>query len=132
MRKSSYEAYKRGWILRQERQERLLEGHRDLALEEARRLADILAKEFEVRKVLLVGSLAQGKHFHFGSDIDLAVAGLRESLFFKAVGRLLQVTGFDVDLKPLEAMDPSIRRRFETKGLLLYEKKGGEGEGGYY
>ena len=119
-----YEAYKKGWRLRREAHRRKRMEHKRRAWEEAERLTRVLVGEFHVHRVLLVGSLAEGKRFHWGSDIDLVVDGLQADLFFKAVGRLLRMSSFDVDLKPLDAMKPSVRARFEEKGVVLYDEDG--------
>ena len=119
-----YEPYVKAWRLRREAHRRKLMEHKRLAREEAERLTGVLVEEFHVRRVLLVGSLAEGKRFHRASDIDLVVDGLQADLFFKAVGRLLRISTFDVDLKPLDAMKPSVRARFEAKGVVLYDEGG--------
>ena len=119
-----YEPYVKAWRLRREAHRRKLMEHKRLAREEAERLTRVLAEEFHVRRVLLVGSLSEGERFHRGSDIDLVVDGLQADLFFKAVGKLLRISSFDVDLKPLDAMQPSVRARFEAKGVVLYDEGG--------
>ena len=49
-------------------------------------VAEILAREFGVRRVVLFGSIARGVA-HPGSDIDLAVVGLGPALTLRAMTR---------------------------------------------
>ena len=51
----------------------------------ARKCAHILYDKYRVRRVSLIGSLANPEAFHDRSDIDLAVEGLSPHLYFKAL-----------------------------------------------
>lgn len=99
--------------------EEKLKGDCVLAREEARHLAKILKKEFLARRVILFGSLVSRDNFHFRSDIDLAVEGLPDDRFFKAVGKIIRISRFPVDIKPLEDMSEDSRREIEERGILL-------------
>ena len=46
------------------------------------KLASILAGEYRVKKIVLIGSCLDEKHFHSHSDIDLCVEGLADSDYF--------------------------------------------------
>ncbi|MBM3234813.1 nucleotidyltransferase domain-containing protein [Candidatus Poribacteria bacterium] len=79
-------------------------------------------EKFNVRRVYLFGSLAEG-FFHEDSDIDLAVEGLEPHLYFKALANLHEVSGgFKVDLVPLEVTP--YKDIIVKKGERLYEAKG--------
>jgi len=106
-----------GEMLRRRGQEE--EKLRSRAWEVARRAAGMLRGEFGVRRVRLFGSLARGV-FGPRSDVDLAVEGLPEELFLRAVVRLLDLDPeIPVDLVPLEAADPPLRRAVEEEGIEL-------------
>jgi len=88
-----------------------------------RRAVDLLAIKYRVRRVILIGSLAEGERFGFHSDIDLGVAGLPDRRYFEAAGDLLLLAGeFDIDLIPIENANPAMAKRLE-KGDVLYEKR---------
>ena len=78
----------------------------EAARAEAKRLAQILADEFGVKRVYLFGSFAWGFETQPDSDIDLAVEGLPPRHFFKAYGRLERASRYAFDLVPLEQARP--------------------------
>jgi predicted nucleotidyltransferase len=81
------------------KQQRLvsLRQRQEQGLEIAQAAAKILKSEFAVDRVVVFGSLL-GDNFHENSDIDLAVWGLAERNYFRAVAQLLSLSDFDVDL----------------------------------
>lgn len=84
-------------------------------------LARILA-ECGAKRVLLFGSVARGED-KAESDIDLACVGVPSVRFFEAFGKLLFVSGRDVDLIDLDEAKESLRKRIEKEGVLLYEER---------
>jgi len=81
-----------------------------------------ILKENGVKRVLLYGSGAKGRHHRF-SDIDLACEGISPDRFFKVLGRLLSVIERRVDLVDLNEIKETFRKRIEREGILLYEEK---------
>jgi uncharacterized protein len=73
----------------------------------ARRSAKILKTEFSASRVVVFGSLLS-ENFHETSDLDLAVWGLPEKSYFKAVARLLSLSDFEVDLVEVQYASPEI------------------------
>jgi predicted nucleotidyltransferase len=68
-------------------------------LEVAKKCANFLKQKYGVTKVVLFGSLLNHEQMTYHSDIDLAVWGLPEKDYFKAVGFLLEISGnFSIDL----------------------------------
>lgn len=57
----------------------------------AQEASDILKHEFGASKVVLFGSVLQLSQFHAHSDVDLAVWGLDERRYYRAVARLLDI-----------------------------------------
>lgn len=93
----------------------------EAARAEAKRLAQILADEFGVKRVYLFGSFAWGFETRPDSDIDLAVEGLPPEKFFKAYGRLENTTRYAFDLVPLEQARSRLRERILKSGIVLYD-----------
>jgi len=83
-------------------------------------LAERLGKHYGADKVLLFGSVLDGDRFHEGSDIDLAVCGLRPGTFFAVWNKLEETSSFRVDLVMLESCRASLKARILTKGEMLY------------
>lgn len=100
------------------RQEML--ARREQAWTVARQAADLLRQRFDVDKVVLFGSLARGDMFHAHSDVDLAVWGLAEAEYLRAVSSLLDLDGsIDIDLVRIEEAKPALRRRIEMEGMMI-------------
>lgn len=86
----------------------------------AREAAELLRSRYGVTRVLVFGSLVDGRHFGERSDIDLAADGLRPGDHFEALGRLLRLSpDFEFDLVDLSACPPHIRLAALTEGVPL-------------
>ncbi len=76
------------------------------------RAAEKLRRHFQAERVVVFGSLLRPDHFDARSDVDLAVLGLADKDYLKAVA---MVTGLDteitVDLIRMEDASPSIYRQ---------------------
>jgi uncharacterized protein len=109
-------------ILRQRFAERL--PHEERLAREIRavvpRVAEVLAREFGVRRVVLFGSLARGLA-HPDSDIDLAVEGLPPAATLRAMTRCDDVAGRHVDLVPLEEARPEVRAIIARDGETILD-----------
>lgn len=110
--------YVAAWKRRLAAEEAADERRREEAWDVARRAARLLVEEFGVGRVVVFGSLASGR-FRSGSDIDLAVEGLRPERFFRADARLAWELPVPIDLKPLADLPPSLRQRVEEEGVEL-------------
>jgi len=76
-----YDEYKKHWKRRAERARRRRQALAAEARLEARRLGDLLVRQFGATRVYLFGSLTQDGAFHERSDIDLAAEGLAPTSF---------------------------------------------------
>ena len=86
----------------------------------ARQAADLLRCEFGIDRVALFGSLVRDELFHARSDIDLAVWGLDEKYYYRAVARLLALDAeFEVDLVMGEAIPASLLAVIEREGKAV-------------
>jgi len=79
--------------------------------------AALLRARYGATRVVVFGSLAQPDRFHVRSDVDLAVWGIDERLYLRAVA---DVTALDaavlVDLVRAEEATPSLLATIEQKG----------------
>jgi uncharacterized protein len=91
---------------REQRRREVLEQWRQQGLAGAN-LAAAKLKQLGATKVVLFGSLLN-ESFHEQSDMDLAIWGLPENLYFKAVAQLQGTAGFEVDLVEAEDAMPHI------------------------
>jgi predicted nucleotidyltransferase len=86
----------------------------------ARQAADLLRCEYGVDRVTLFGSLVRSELFHARSDIDLAVWGLDEKHYYRAVARLLALDpAFEIDLVMGEEIPASLLEGIEKEGTAL-------------
>jgi len=88
----------------------------------AEKCARVLAEQYGVRKVYLFGSAAGHGTFHKHSDIDLAVEGLPEQQYLKALVALWDIIPphISLDLVSLESARPEIAELILSEGILLY------------
>ncbi|MHA1730761.1 MAG: nucleotidyltransferase family protein [Promethearchaeota archaeon] len=115
------EAMRSAWRERfEEKARRLALLKRDLR-EAAKRCAQLLREEYGVSKVVLFGSLARPRPIHERSDIDLAVEGLPDAIYFKVLVKLYDVIprGANLDLVTLESISASFRERIDLEGEVL-------------
>jgi predicted nucleotidyltransferase len=78
-------------------------------LDIAKKCANFLKEKYRVTKVVLFGSLLDYEKMTPHSDIDLAVWGLPEKDYFKAVGFLLEIAdNFSIDLVEIQNVRPYI------------------------
>lgn len=95
----------------------------ELALAESRRLAlAIAAKDPQVRRVVLFGSLAEGGPRRQGFDIDLALDGGDP----QAALELVEGCAFDVDLVELGRLPVHLQQRIRDCGLVLFARPAAE------
>ncbi len=92
----------------------------ELAWKIARLGAKRLRSELQVDKVVVFGSLTNRELFHIRSDIDLAVWGLPDKEYLRALGLLLDLSSeFSVDLVPFKDATEPLRQVIESEGVVL-------------
>ncbi len=105
---------------RMENEKKQLLRRYEQAWETAEKGAQVLKKEFHAKQVLVFGSLVQKNLFHMKSDVDLAVQGLDEKCYYRAVSRLLDLdTDIQTDLVMTEFASQSLRTRIEKEGIAI-------------
>jgi predicted nucleotidyltransferase len=85
----------------------------------AHRIAQKLGQAYGVRKVFLFGSLQDASMIP--EDIDLAVQGLDDEKFYKAVFDVQGLAECRVDIVAVEDLSPRFRQLISETGELLYE-----------
>lgn len=86
----------------------------------AGQLADLLRRDFGAARVALFGSLTDRDLFHQRSDIDLAVWGIPEESYLKAVAAVTGfTTAFAVDLIRMEEATERLIRLVREEGIPL-------------
>lgn len=99
--------YRQAAQVRQQQRTAQLEQRRAAGMTIAQQAAQLLKTEFQVDRVVVFGSLLSAT-FHESSDLDLAVWGLSPHHYFQAVGRLLGLSPFAVDLVEAESARPEL------------------------
>ena len=92
--------------------------------DEAQRLVGLLEAEgFKFRRIYLFGSVTGDRSLSSWSDVDLAIEGLEEAMFYKAYACLLKNANFPVDLKPFEELEDSVKEKVRKEGWIIYERE---------
>lgn len=110
------EKYTSGWIKRKKEKEESLKERYKLAMEKAALVAQMLRKDYGVKKVVLFGSLAKNKLWGH-SDIDIAVEGLADGCYLNAVWETSEIASpFKVDLVPIERAVEGLKEKIKREG----------------
>jgi len=117
-----YKTYTEAWRQRRRAEREALPVLRKQLLETAQKCAQWLADKYAVRAVYLFGSVAWPERFHADSDIDLAVEGLPDENYFRALAELWRLlpAGRELNLVPMEAAFPELAERVRREGKVLY------------
>jgi predicted nucleotidyltransferase len=98
----------------------MLAGRHARAWDVARRGAQMLKDQFGAARVAVFGSVLRPEFFYERSDVDLAVWGLDERLYLRAVSRLLDLDPeISVDLVEMEFAPSRLREAIEQEGMIL-------------
>ena len=90
------------------------------AWDTAHRIAAALYKDFGATQVAVFGSLAEPKAFSKWSDIDIAVWGIPNDKYFRAVSVASDISGlFKVDLVDFESCKGLFRERIQSQLTLV-------------
>ncbi len=91
MTNSDIEPYLKYWKTRQIKEESYNKQLAKQVREQLPSIIKLLVDEFKANKIILFGSLAKGG-FNENSDIDLAVAGIEPSQYFKALAQVNSIS----------------------------------------
>jgi len=114
--------YTEAWRRRRHNEREALTLLHQQFMEIAQKCASLLAEKYSVRAVYLFGSVAWPERFHADSDLDLAVEGLPDEKYMRALTELWRLlpAGRELNLVPLEAAFPELAERVRQEGLVLY------------
>ncbi len=105
---------------RQQAQRAVIEARRQRAWQVAKQAAVLLRHDFGVSRIVVFGSITSEKLFHVHSDIDLAIWGLSERVYFRAVGVLQGIDAeFSMDLIRFEDASPTFQEAIRQGGIEL-------------
>jgi uncharacterized protein len=119
---TSQRTYAAGWTRRHRDKTRALDRSTQAKLAAARRIAEVLARQYGVDRVYLLGSLARGTTVHESSDVDIAVEGLAPDRYFEALAELwdLLPPGAELDMVPLEYASAEMLAVVKSEGVMLH------------
>jgi predicted nucleotidyltransferase len=117
-----YKTYDETWRQRRRAEREALLLRQQHLMEVAQDCASVLAEKYAVRAVYLFGSVAWPERFHADSDIDLAVEGLPDEEYMRALTELWRLlpVGCELNLVPLESAFPELAERVRREGVVLY------------
>lgn len=102
------------------RQDVFLSERYENAWEVAEKAARILKEDYGAKKVIAFGSITKRSSFTHWSDIDLAVWGVPDEIFYAAVGAVTGLTvEFKIDLIDVSGCKDSVRNAVETEGVEI-------------
>jgi len=113
--------YIEGWRRRFEQQRLEDEARAERARQALPQVVAILRK-YDVKRIIVFGSLLLPGRFHKRSDIDVAVEGLAPKDFFRAYGELMMSLDWRIDLKPFEEVDDFFRGQILERGEVVYAR----------
>ena len=116
--KVSHNLYKKDMLLKHQEQQQKTRQLQENALCEAKRLAKILLEEFGIERVYLTGPLTYGK-FQEDMPLELALEGIPENIYAKALSHLKQISSFGIELIDLQQADSWTKRSLKEKGKIL-------------
>lgn len=120
LKSTELDVYRRAALTPKKRMSSELRARRLRAWRVARKAAKILKTEFEASKVAVFGSLLHPTLFHAKSDVDLAVWGMDDKKYYRAVSVLLDIDPkISVDLISIEDARPSLKKVIEKEGKEL-------------
>ena len=112
--------YKRTAQKRWQQKQRQLARLRERAWQVAKQAAAILKDQFAVTQVIVFGSLARGDLFHAHSDVDLAVLGLDERQYYRAIGCILSLEPtIPIDIVRMEDVPATLQATIKNEGVVL-------------
>lgn len=97
-----------------------IEERYNLAWKQVRHIAQILKKNYGATRVLVFGSLTDKNKFSKNSDIDLAVKGIEDRVFYKVYSEITRkYTDFDIDLVDIKDCRKSLLKKIEKEGIQV-------------
>ncbi|MCP4406095.1 MAG: hypothetical protein GY801_53485 [bacterium] len=119
--KISHSFHKKDLLLKHQEQRRKFRQLQEETLQEAKRLARLLVEKFGIETVYLTGPLSYDR-FHEGMQLELALEGIPEGHYAKALAHLKQDSALEIALIDLRQADNWTKRSIREKGQALASK----------
>ncbi len=113
--------YKIYWKEKAKKEKEKMEHRRKSMISAIKKCASILKEKYNVKKIILFGSLSRERIIDEHSDIDIAVVGLDNKKYFEALNLLYEIVpkGVDIDLITIESIDEEFRKHILKKGIVI-------------
>ena len=112
--------YKRTARARWQAEREQRDARRERAWQLARQAAELLKREYGVRRVMVFGSLTHSDGFTLWSDVDLAAWGLTPANWLKAIGAVHALSGeIELNVVDVECCSPQLLAAIEREGVSL-------------
>jgi uncharacterized protein len=93
---------------------------RQQAWQAAVRAVEVLKSQFGATRVIIFGSLVRDDLFHVHSDVDIAVAGVADDQYYRAVGVAQGIApGIAIDVIRLEDAPAALQRAIAQEGTIV-------------
>jgi predicted nucleotidyltransferase len=93
------------------------------AVDDCRKIIDIMITKYGVQRIYQWGSLLNKHNFRDYSDIDIAVEGLKKAEdYFALLEEAQQCTAFPVDIVEIEKIEPEYADEIKQMGKVVYER----------
>lgn len=112
-----YLSYWKKQIKEREQKERIQREKNIRKLEEIKKVLC----HYDVKKIIVFGSLIEREKFRLNSDIDIGVEGLKDENFFKAYAELIDKIDVKIDMISIENIDGVFKEKV-LQGKVLYEE----------
>ena len=112
--------YRATAIRRQKDHQSELKIRQDRAWELARQAAKLLREKYNVKRIVVFGSLIHEGCFNQWSDVDIAAWGIPADLTFRAIGDVLDLDRTqEINLVDVNTCQPSLLAVIELEGIGL-------------
>jgi predicted nucleotidyltransferase len=112
--------YRRTAVRRQKARAQKIKVRMDKGWKLARKAAKILREQFDVKRVVVFGSLLHEKRFTEWSDIDIAAWGIPPEQTFRAIGAVMDLDStLTINLVDVNTCPPSLLKAIEQDGKDL-------------
>ena len=108
------------WKARQAEEDARIKVLEAEAWEDIAKVAAVLREQFKATQIIVFGSLVRDR-FGEDSDIDIAAAGIEHGDFFRALAVVNDYSRREIDLKPIESLEPHFKERVLSTGRVLDE-----------
>ena len=90
------------------------------AWELVRKISKVLYEKYKVKEVIVFGSLTDISSFNEWSDIDIAIVGIPDNLYFRAIAEITSISeDFDIDIIDVESCKESLKKVIMEKGIRI-------------